>query len=192
MIRETLVSMRVLAFMTLMTGLAYPLAVTVIAKIAFPDQAEGSLIREGGRVVGSDLIGQPFSRAEYFWGRLSATSRVPYDAVASSGSNFGPLHPGLESAVKERITALKKHPVPAGTIPVDLVTSSASGLDAHISPAAAIYQIPRVAAARGLSEESLRKLVEEHSSGRFAGILGEPRVNVLRLNLTLDRLGKNR
>lgn len=187
MIRATIVSLRVLVLMTILTGLAYPLAVTAFARIAFPAKAEGRLIREDGSVIGSDAIGQPFTRPEYFWGRLSATSRMPDDASASSGTNYGPLNPDLKKAAEVRIAALKAHPVAEGAIPVDLVTASASGLDPHISPAAAEYQVPRVAAARSLTEEAVRELIRQHSSGRFLGILGEPRVHVLRLNLALDR-----
>lgn len=192
MIRTTLISLRVLLLMTVLTGVAYPLAVTGVSKVLFPHQAGGSLMREGERVVGSELIGQPFSSPEYFWGRLSATSRMPYDAAASSGSNYGPLNPELRKAIEGRIATLKAHPVPEGPIPVDLVTASASGLDPHISPAAAEYQIRRVAAARAISEEQVRKVVQENSEGRFPGILGEPRVNVLRTNLALDRLSGGR
>ncbi|MBI1324700.1 potassium-transporting ATPase subunit KdpC [bacterium] len=192
MIRATIVSIRVLLVMTVLTGVLYPLTVTVIARLVFPDRAEGSLIREGGAVLGSDAIGQSFSRPEYFWGRLSATSRMPYDASASSGTNYGPLHPDLKKAAEGRIAALKTHPVPDGAIPADLVTASASGLDPHISPAAAEYQVRRVASARGISEEAVREVVRLHSSGRFLGILGEPRVHVLRLNLALDRMKSER
>jgi len=186
MIRATFVSLRVLALMTLLTGVLYPLTVTAIARVAFPTQAEGSLIRDGDVIVGSDAIGQAFSRPEHFWGRLSATSRMPYDAAASSGTNYGPLHPEAKKAAEARIAALKAHPVPERPIPVDLVTASASGLDPHISPAAAEYQVPRVATARGMTELAVRELVQRHTSGRFLGILGEPRVHVLRLNLELD------
>lgn len=188
MIRATIVSIRLLLVLTILTGVLYPLTVTGIARLAFPAKAEGSLIREGGSVIGADAIGQQFSRPEYFWGRLSATSRMPYDASASSGTNFGPLHPDLKKAAEGRIAALKAHPVPDGAIPVDLVTASASGLDPHISPAAADYQVRRVASARGISEQSVREVIRQHSTGRLLGILGEPRVHVLRLNLALDRM----
>ncbi len=186
MIRATIISVRVLVLMTILTGVLYPLAVTAIARVAFPAQAEGRLLRDGEVILGSDAIGQSFSRPEHFWGRLSATSRIPYDAAASSGTNYGPLHPDAKKAAEARIAALKAHPVPERPIPVDLVTASASGLDPHISPAAAEYQVPRVAAARGLTEVAVRELVQHHTTGRFLGILGEPRVHVLRLNLALD------
>jgi len=173
--------------------------VTGIAQIAFHDQANGSLIVKDGRVVGSRLIGQPFDDPTYFWGRLSATSPVPYTtfnadkATGSTGSNLGPSNPALLDAVKARIQALKDAETQAGlsssaTYPVDLVTASASGLDPHISPASASYQVRRVARLRGLSEERVSGLVAEHTEGRQFGILGEPRVNVLELNLALDAL----
>jgi K+-transporting ATPase ATPase C chain len=173
-----------LVAMTVITGVAYPLLVTLLAQVAFRDQANGSLIEKNGKVVGSALIGQPFSDPKYFWGRPSATSPMPYNGAASSGSNQGPTNPALKEAVEGRI---KDHggktPVPA-----DLVTASSSGLDPHISPAAAEYQIARVAKTRGVPEEKLRGLVAQHTEGRQLGILGEPRVNVLRLNLALDGL----
>jgi len=177
-------SIRMLLVMTVITGLAYPLIVTGIAQVLFKDQANGSLIEKDGKVVGSSLIGQPFSDPKYFWGRPSATSPMPYNGAASSGSNQGPTNPALKEAVKGRI---KDHggktPVPA-----DLVTASGSGLDPHISPAAAEYQIERIAKARNLAPEKLRELVQKHTEGRQLGILGEPRVNVLMLNLDLDGL----
>lgn len=181
-----------LAVLSLLTGVIYPLAVTIIAHVAFPRQASGSWILEGAKVVGSELIGQPFAQPEYFWGRLSATSPHPYNAAASSGSNYGPLHPDLKQAALARITALRAWPVPPGDVPVDLVTASASGLDPDISPAAAAYQLPRVAAARKMTEDSVRKLIAEQTTGRFLGLLGEPRVNVLRLNRALDALSNGR
>lgn len=186
MFRTTIVSIRMLIVLTLLTGIVYPLTVSMMARAFFPDQASGSLIRKEGRNLGSELIGQQFTKPDRFWGRPSATARVPYDAAASSGSNLGPLNPELRKSVEARITALRAHPAPSDPIPVDLVTASASGLDPHISPASAAWQIPRVAAASGISEDRLRQLVAEHTSGRFLGILGEPRVNVLRLNLSLD------
>lgn len=176
--------------LTAITGLAYPLVVTGIAKVVYPHEAAGSLIVKDGQPVGSALIGQNFTEPKYFWGRPSATAPMPYNAAASSGSNQGPLNPALADAVKARIEALQavdpdnKQPVPA-----DLVTASASGLDPHISPAAARYQIERVARARGLSPEAVAALVREHTEGRPWGLFGEPRVNVLRLNLALDALG---
>jgi len=180
-------AVRLLAVFTLITGLAYPLIVTGIAQMAFADRANGSLIRDGDVVRGSRLIGQPFSDPKYFWGRPSATSPMPYNGAASSGSNQGPVNPALKEAVEGRVRTLREAGGnQAGTVPVDLVTASGSGLDPHISPAAAEYQIARVAQARGLPQEQLRALVQKHTEGRQFGILGEPRVNVLALNLDLD------
>jgi K+-transporting ATPase ATPase C chain len=174
--------------LSLLTGVAYPLLVTGIAQAVFPSRANGSLILRDGKAVGSDLIGQSFDDPRYFWGRLSATAPSPYNAGASTGSNLGPLHPGLHAAAKARIDALRAgDPSNTAPVPVDLATASGSGLDPHISPAAALYQVRRVARARGLDEASVRRLVEEHTEHRQLGILGEPRVNVLRLNLALDR-----
>jgi len=173
------------------TGIVYPVAVTGIAKVLFPDAAEGSLIVENGKPVGSRLIGQNFADPRHFWGRPSATGPMPYNASASSGSNQGPLNPVLKDAVKARIDALKaSDPTQTAPIPVDLVTASGSGLDPQISPAAARWQAPRIARIRGLSEAAVSKLIEAHTEGRQFGLLGEPRVNVLTLNLALDRLGK--
>lgn len=189
--RPALVSLLIL---TLITGVIYPLLVTGIAQVVFPFQANGSVITGAdGQPVGSALIGQQFDDPKYFWGRLSATGPVPYTAfngdklTGSSGSNYGPLNPALIDAAQARIDALKAAD-PANTlpIPVDLVTASASGLDPQISPAAAEYQLARVAAARGLDAARVRELVAEHTEGRTLGILGEPRVNVLELNLALD------
>jgi potassium-transporting ATPase KdpC subunit len=177
-----------LVVLTVLTGGIYPLVVTAIAQVAFARQAEGSLLREGDRVVGSELIGQAFTRPEYFWGRLSATGPMPYNAAASSGSNFGPLNPNLKTAVEGRIAALQGSGQETAGVPVDLVTASGSGLDPHISPAAAAFQVPRIAAARKLTEDKVRELVRLHTEGRQLGVLGEPRVNVLRLNLALDQL----
>ena len=175
--------------LTLVTGLAYPMAVTALARLLFPDQSSGSLVIVGERPVGSRLIGQNFSDPKYFWGRPSATSPQPYSALASSGSNLGPLNPTLVDAVKGRIDALRvADPGAPLPVPADLVTASASGLDPHISPAAARYQIHRVAAARHLSEERLDDLVAQHTENRQWGLFGEPRVNVLTLNLALDTL----
>jgi K+-transporting ATPase ATPase C chain len=178
-------SLRMLAVMTVVTGVAYPLIVTGIAQVAFRDKANGSLIVQDGKVVGSELIGQPFSDPKHFWSRGSATSPMPYNGASSSGSNLGPTNPALRDAVAERISKFDKKPVP-----VDLATSSASGLDPHISPSAAEFQIARVAKARGLPEQQVRQIVEKHTEGRQLGILGEPRVNVLELNLALDEAGK--
>jgi len=178
---------------TLITGVIYPLVVTGIAQVVFPAQANGSLILIGGKAVGSELIGQSFDDPKYFWGRLSATGTFPYNAfnaknlTGSSGSNYGPLNPALIQAVKARVDALKAaDPGNTALIPVDLVTASASGLDPHISVAAAFYQLARVARVRGLSEEAVRALVVRYTEGRQFLFLGEPRVNVLKLNLGLD------
>lgn len=169
------------------TGVVYPLAVTGVAQVAFPEQAVGSLIARDGKPVGSALIGQNFADPGHFWGRPSATSPQPYNASASSGSNQGPLNPALVDAVKGRIEALKAaDPGNTRLIPADLVTASASGLDPHISPAAAAYQAPRVARVRGLPEAEVAKLVAQFSEDRQFGVLGEARVNVLKLNLALD------
>ena len=174
--------------LTVVTGLAYPAVVTGLAQLLFPSQANGSLILKDGKPVGSSLIGQAFDDAKYFWGRPSATSPFPDNAGASGGSNLGPTNPDLAKAVQGRIDALKAaDPGNTAPIPVDLVTASGSGLDPHISPAAALYQVGRVAKARGLTEETVRGLVKAHTEGRQFGILGEPRVNVLRLNLALDQ-----
>lgn len=173
--------------LTALTGLAYPVAVTGVAQLLFPHEANGSLIQRDGQAVGSMLIGQPVDAPEYFWGRPSATSPFPYNAAASSGSNLGPTNPALVQAVHSRVAAL--HAADSGNespVPVDLVTSSGSGLDPHISPAAAFYQVRRVARARGLDEATVRLLVEQHTAGRQLGLLGERRVNVLLLNLALD------
>lgn len=173
--------------LTVITGVAYPLAVTGIAQAVFGDRANGSLIAAGDKVVGSELIGQPFSDRKYFFGRPSATVPQPYNGAASSGSNQGPTNPALATAVTDRVAALRAlDPDNKAPVPVDLVTASGSGLDPHISPAAAEYQIGRVARARGRSEAAVRALVTKATEGRTLGILGEPRVNVLRLNLLLD------
>lgn len=177
----------VLVLLSLVTGVAYPLIVTGIAQAVFPSQANGSLILRDGKPVGSSLIGQPFDDLRYFWGRLSATAPFAYNAGASSGSNLGPINPALHTAAKGRIDALREaDPGNQAPIPVDLVTASGSGLDPDISPAAAFYQVPRVARARHLDEERVRELVHTHIRHRQLGLLGEPRVNVLRLNLALD------
>ena len=172
---------------TVLTGLLYPLLVTGLAQVVFPGKANGSLLKKDGKAVGSELIGQPFSDPKYFWGRLSATGPFAYNAGASSGSNYGPLNPVLLDAVKKRVQDLRAaDPNNVQPIPVDLVTASGSGLDPHISVAAALYQIPRVARSRNMSVENLRALVNRFTDGRQLGFLGEPRVNVLKLNLALD------
>jgi potassium-transporting ATPase KdpC subunit len=192
LIRPAIVS---LLAMTIITGLLYPALITGAAQVLFPKQANGSLMTDkNGNVVGSELIGQEFSDPSYFWGRISETGPVPYNAAASSGSNFGPLNPALigpDGIVQARIDALKAADAAAGVtntaaIPVDLVTSSASGLDPDISPAAAQYQVARIAALRHTDQDSIRSLVSEFTEGRTLGLLGEPRVNVLELNLALD------
>jgi K+-transporting ATPase ATPase C chain len=187
-----------LLIFTLIAGVIYPLVVTGIAQVVFPHQANGSLIvTEGGKVYGSELIGQQFEDPKYFWGRLSATGTFPYNAfnaetlTGSSGSNYGPLNPALIEMVQARVEALKAADPDASRtapIPVDLVTASGSGLDPHISVAAALYQVHRVAQARGLSDEAIRAIVNQYSEGRQFGFLGEPTVNVLELNLVLDGL----
>jgi K+-transporting ATPase ATPase C chain len=177
----------VLLLLTLITGVAYPLLVTGIAQAVFPSQAQGSLIVKDGKVVGSRLIGQPFDDPKYFWSRPSATSPFADNAGSSSGSNLSPTNPDLIKAVQGRVDALRAaDPGNTAPVPVDLVTASGSGLDPHISPAAAFYQAPRVARARNLPPETVRELVERHIEGRFLGFLGEPRVNVLALNMALD------
>jgi K+-transporting ATPase ATPase C chain len=173
--------------LTVLTGLGYPLAVTGLAQLLFSEQAHGSVILRDGRVIGSRLIGQYVDKPEYFWGRPSATAPFPYNAAASGGSNLGPTNPVLIDAVKTRVAALRAaDPWNEAPISVDLVTASGSGLDPHISPAAALYQLKRVARARGLEDDDVRMLVDQHTEGRQFGILGERRVNVLELNLALE------
>jgi potassium-transporting ATPase KdpC subunit len=198
MVREIRPALVVLVVLTLITGLIYPLAMTGIAVLIFPHQARGSLVERDGKIVGSELIGQAFMGAKYFHSRPSATNTpdpndatktvpAPYNAANSGGSNLGPSNKALIDRVQGDIDALKKEN-PSEPVPADLVTTSASGLDPHISPEAALFQVPRIAKARNLSEDRIRQLVEEHTEGRFLGVLGEPRVNVLLLNLALDRI----
>ena len=193
MLRELSTATRLLALLTLLTGVVYPLIVTGVARVCFPHAAEGSLVDAAGlptipgeAVRGSALVGQPFSAEHYFWGRLSATAPVPFNAASSGGSNLGPLNPALQQAAQARIEALAPGGAATKGVPVDLVTASASGLDPHISPAAAEYQVGRVARARGIPEAAVTDLVRRHTLGRQFGLLGEPRVNVLLLNIDLD------
>jgi potassium-transporting ATPase KdpC subunit len=196
MLREIRPAILLLVLLTLITGLAYPLAMTAIAGVIFPKQAQGSLIEKDGKVVGSALIGQEFKEDKYFHGRPSATVApdpadatktvpAPYNAANSGGSNLGPTSKALADRVKEDVEKLKAEN-PSAPVPVDLVTTSASGLDPDISPEGALFQVPRVAKARNMPEEAVRNLITQNTSGRLAGLLGEPRVNVLALNLALD------
>ncbi|APA85339.1 potassium-transporting ATPase subunit KdpC [Paraburkholderia sprentiae WSM5005] len=179
----------IFAVLTAITGLAYPAVMTAFGQAAFHEQVNGSLIEQNGKVVGSQLIGQQFDAPQYFWGRLSATSPMPYNAQSSGGSNLGPNNPALLDEIKGRLAALKAAGTDMSTpVPVDLVTSSGSGLDPEISPAAAAYQLERVARARRLTPNDVRALVERYTTGRQFGVLGEPRVNVLKLNLALDEM----
>jgi potassium-transporting ATPase KdpC subunit len=198
MLREIRPAIIVLLALTLITGLAYPLAMTGIAEVVFPRQAQGSLIESDGKVVGSELIGQVFTSDKYFHGRPSATTApdpndstktipAPYNAANSGGSNLGPSNKALVDRVQGDIDTLKKEN-PSAPVPIDLVTTSASGLDPDISPEAALFQVPRIAKARNLPEDRVRQLVADHTEGRLLGLLGEPRVNVLLLNLALDKL----
>jgi potassium-transporting ATPase KdpC subunit len=189
MLAELRPALVALLLLSVVTGVAYPVLVTLVAQALFPHRANGSIIPKDGRSIGSELIGQPFDDPRYFWGRPSATSPFPYNAGASSGSNLGPTTPALHEAVKARVAGLRAaDPGNTAPVPVDLVTASASGLDPHISPAAALYQVRRVARARNLDEATVQRLLEEHVEGRQWRLLGEPRVNVLRLNVALDGL----
>jgi len=175
--------------LTVLTGFLYPLLVTGLAQLLFPHQAAGSILTRGGRAVGSRLIGQSFSDPRYFWSRPSATTPQPYNGMASSGANLGPLNPQLTAAIKTRVAALHAaDPANSAPVPIDLVTASGSGLDPQISAAAANYQAARVARARGLAPARVQALIAQHTEGRLLGVLGEPRVNVLELNLALDAL----
>lgn len=187
MIKHLRISLAMTLILTLLTGVVYPATITLLARIIFPARAEGSLLQADGRLVGSEWIGQPFLRPEYFWGRPSATAGQAYNATASGGSNLGPSNPTLRANVAARAAQLRAAHATTQPPPVDLVTASASGLDPHISPASAAYQVARVAAARHVPDEAVRELVRRHVEGRQAGLLGEPRVNVLRLNMALDR-----
>ncbi|MEQ1910599.1 MAG: potassium-transporting ATPase subunit KdpC [Vicinamibacterales bacterium] len=182
--RNLIVAVLMTIVTTLLLGVAYPLVITAIAQVAFPQQANGQLIERNGSIVGSRLIGQGFSKAGYFRSRPSATA-IPYDAANSAGSNYGPTNKKLVDAVKANVEAAQAEN-PGVPVPVDLVTTSASGFDPHISPAAADFQVPRVARERGVAESQIRQLVDEHTEGRTFGFLGEARVNVLELNLELD------
>jgi len=190
MTRQIRPALVMFVLLSVMTGAAYPALVTVVAKVFFPARAAGSVVVRDGAPVGSALIGQPFSDVRYFWPRPSATTPVPYNAAAGSGSNLAPSNPALVKAIAERVAALRAANPGGGDVPVDLVTASGSGLDPHISPAAAEYQVARVARARGMTADRVRALVRDATEGPSLGVLGDPRVNVLELNLALDRPGK--
>jgi len=186
--RQIKPALLIFATLTIVTGVLYPLLITAIAQIAFAHRANGSIVFHNGKAVGSSLIGQEYSDPKYFWGRLSATSPMGYNPLPSSGSNLGPLNPVLRERVEARVKMLQgADPENKSPIPVDLVTASASGLDPHVSVAGALYQVPRVARVRGVSQEQIIRLVTENTTGRFAGVFGEPVVNVLQLNMALDR-----
>jgi len=186
---QLLPALRMLVVLTVLTGVVYPLLVTALAQVAFPRQANGSLVVVGDKTLGSSLIGQPFDDPKYFWTRPSATSPQPYNGASSSGSNLGPRNPALADAVKDRIKALRDaDPGNNAPVPVDLVTASGSGLDPHISVAAASYQAPRVAKVRNAQLQQVQALIAQNTEGRTLGMLGEPRVNVLDLNMALDSM----
>jgi K+-transporting ATPase ATPase C chain len=183
-------SVLVYLVLTVLTGVAYPLLVTGVAQVAFSHAAGGSLIERDGKIVGSELIGQQFDAAKYFAGRPSATGPTPYNAAASTGSNLGPTNPAQLDAVKGRVESVKQaNENSTAAVPIDLVTASGSGLDPHISPAAAEFQVARVAKVRGIDAETVREVIRAHTAGRTFGLFGEPRVNVLEVNLALDELG---
>ena len=187
MLRQLRAALTVFLVLSIVTGVIYPLVVTGVAQAIFPYRANGSVMEKNGKAVGSQLIGQPFDDPRYFWSRPSATDKFGYNSTLSTGSNLGPTNPDQLKAVKERIETIRQtHPDQQGPVPIDLVTASASGLDPHISPAAAEYQVARVAKARGMTVDALRRLVADHTEGRVLGLMGEPRVNVLMLNLDLD------
>ena len=189
--KELKTALKLFLFLTLLTGFIYPLVITGFAQMFFPNQANGSLLREGDKILGSVLIGQNFTDPKYFFGRPSATSPFPYNGESSSGSNMGPSNPAFISLVKERVLAFRKlDGDKKSLVPGGLVTASASGLDPEISPLAALYQASRIAKLRGLAEKDVRDLINSQIIPRSLGILGEPRVNVLQLNLALDQLGK--
>ena len=188
-LKQTWSAVALLLLLTLLTGVLYPLAVTGIAEVVFPRQAQGSLLVADGKLQGSALLGQSFTEPQYFWGRLSATGPFAYNAAASSGSNLGPLNPAVKAAAEARAAELQKYDPKLQHIPVDLLTASGSGLDPHISPEYAYLQAPRVAAARGIDPAVVSSLVADMTEGRLLGFIGEPRVNVLRLNLAVEELG---
>ena len=188
-IKNLRIAFIMLALFTILTGLFYPLAITGIAQIFFPYKANGSLIKKDGKAIGSELIGQPFTDPRYFWSRPSATGPFPYNAGASSGSNYGPLNPAYLHGVNKRVQDLKAvDSFNSQQVPVDLITASGSGLDPHISVASALYQLDRVAKMRNMQTAQIRSLITQYAEGRTLGFLGEPRVNVLKLNLTLDEI----
>ena len=192
-LRACRISILMLLVMTGLTGVIYPLVITLVANFVFSHQARGSVLIDGNRVVGSELIGQAFSGPGYFWSRPSATGPVPYNAASSSGSNLGPSNPTLQTAIRERVDRLRSaSKSKSAPIPVDLLTASGSGLDPHISPAAAEYQIARVSRHRGLSEQEVKQLVRQYTEDRQMGFLGEPRVNVVKLNLALNQLATSK
>jgi potassium-transporting ATPase KdpC subunit len=191
MLRQIKQALLLFIVLSVLTGIVYPLLITAVAQAIFPSQANGSLVYRNDRAAASSLIGQAFTDPKYFWSRPSATMPIPYSAESSSGSNLGPTNADLAMAVKERIAALRAaDPGNDAPVPVDLVTASASGLDPHITPAAAEYQVGRVAKARHLDAKTVRQLVAKHTEGRTLGLLGEPRVNVVELNLDLDSVGR--